>query len=93
MNKSPTFQVRKNTIDWDKNCEDYGGQELAPVFRDYLDLISKISFQLLLRKKKGVNVESILWSWTHFFFNMIRGYGRSILEFHQGVITDFRQNV
>jgi len=92
-NSMPTFQVKKTEVNWPKACEQYGGQEIAPIFRDYLDSISRISYQLLLLKAKGVNVESTLWPWTHFFFNMIRGYGRGVLELHQGVVTDFIANV
>jgi len=83
----------ESLIDWPKDCEQYGGRAISPLFRDYLNSISRICYQLLLIKGKGVNVESTLWPCTHLFFNMICGYGRGVVEFQSEVVTGFIPNV
>jgi len=87
-NDIPIFQVKKTDIDWPKDCEQYGGRAIAPLFRDYLNSTSRICYQLILSKGKGVNVECVLWPWTHLFFNMICGESRSVVEFPIGAVTN-----
>ena len=94
--KRLVFQVQKKKGNWEDMGEDYGGPELALVFRDYLDCISRIAYRLLSKKQEGVDedkVEKALWSWTHMYFNAVRGYGRSVIEFAQGAVTGFIGNV
>lgn len=82
------FEILKKDIDWEKATLGYGKGELAPIFRDYLNAISKISYQLLSTKHTtGYKIDEVLWSWTHFFFNANRGYSREIIELEQGSIT------
>lgn len=92
-NGVPIFQVKGNPYDWDRLGDEYGGPSMAPTFRDFLASTSKICYELLVRKQEGAQVETVLWPWTHFFFNMIRGYGCSVVEFAQGAVTGFIPNV
>jgi hypothetical protein len=87
------FKVKKKDLNWEKCAENYGGTEVASLFRDYLDSISRISYKLLYKKQQGFDVEKVLWPWTHFFFNASRGYGRSVIELAQGAVTGFLPNI
>jgi hypothetical protein len=87
------FQVDKRTIEWNDIGEEYGGASLSRLFRDYLHSTSKISYELLRKKPEGIDVDRVLWRWTHFFFNATRGYSRSIIEVAQGAVTGFISNV
>jgi hypothetical protein len=86
------FQIARQRLDWERVAENHGGRELAATFRDYLASISRTSYELLSRKQEGLNVENIIWPWTHFFFNSVRGYGRSVVEFVEGAVTGFIGN-
>ena len=87
------FRVKKQFLDWGEIAKKHGGPELAPVFRDYLDSISRISYQLLCKKRDGISIDEQLWPWTHFFFNATRGYGRSVVEVAKGAIIAVHQNI
>jgi len=87
------FQVKRDPLDWGDTAKDCGGAELAPIFRDYLASISRISYQLLCKKRDGINIDEQLWPWTHFFFNAIRGYGGSVVEVAKGAIIAVHPNI
>jgi len=88
-----TLQRKRSNLDWPKVAEGYGGEQMADLFRDHLHRTSQTVCGLLVLKRAGVDVDSFLWPWTHFFFNNARGYGRSILELAQGAVTGFHDNI
>ena len=86
--KGKTFQVLKRPNNWNSLGQEYGGPQLRFVFLDHLDAVSRSAYRLLCYKQQGVDpqlVENALWSWTHMFFNSVRGHGVSVLEFPQGL--------
>jgi len=87
------FKCKEEVLDWEKVTRNYGGPRLAGTFRDYLASVSKAAVNLLRSKSEGVDVEQIIWGWAHFFFNALRGYGRSVMEFSTDAVTGFHQNV
>ena len=58
------YRIKKKDLDWEKVVENYGGAEVASLFRDYLDSICIISYKLLCKKQQGFVVEKVLWPWT-----------------------------
>lgn len=75
------FKIKKRMLNWEKTAADYGGKELAETFRNYLALNSATVFALLCKKGEGIDIEKHLWSWAHFFFNGVRGYGSNVVDF------------
>jgi hypothetical protein len=87
------LQRRRQNLDWEGVSREYGGVQVSDVFRDHLSRTSRTVSDLLVLKQAGIEVEPLLWPWTHFFFNAARGYGRSVLELAQGAVTGFVDNV
>jgi hypothetical protein len=91
-----TFQIQKSPHNWKDTGPDHGGPQLRFVFLDHLDAVSRTAYRLLCHKQQGVPaqmVENALWSWTHMFFNSVRGYGSPVIEFAPGAVTGFHPNV
>ncbi|MDK1031721.1 MAG: hypothetical protein QGD94_06925, partial [Planctomycetia bacterium] len=74
-------KVKRRVVNWEKIAADYGGKELAELFRDYLDANSVVVCGLLCKKAQGVKIDEQLWPWAHFFFNGVRGYGSKVVDF------------
>ncbi len=81
LERKQRFRTKKRVLNWEKTCEDYGDKELAEIFRNYLAMNSVTVYALLRKKGKGVDIDKHLWSWTHFFFNGVRGYGSKVVDF------------
>lgn len=79
--KKKRLTTKRRVLNWEKTAADYGGKELAEIFRDYLALNSATVFALLRKKAEGVDIDEHLWSWAHFFFNGVRGYGSKVVDF------------
>ncbi len=87
------LKITKSDLDWPKVCNGYGGPEASDLFRDFLHNTSSIVCELLKRKQAGYDIEQVLWTWTHFWFNNARGYGSGVIELALGAVTGFMPNI
>ncbi len=85
QSQNQVFQVRKEIIDGVQEAVLKGAGPFPDLYYEYMEFLSRQSIKLLRKSPADAEVDKILWSWTHNFFNLLRGYQVSVLEFPPGI--------
>ena len=83
--KGAVFQIRKETIDGIQEAKLKAAASFPDLYYRYMEFLSRTAVQLFQKGVAHGEMDKLLWTWTHNFFNLLRGYNVSILEFPPGI--------
>ena len=81
------FTIRKESIDGIHEASLKGAKDFPELYYRYVHHLSRMAVELFNKEGIEVEIDKILWEWTHNFFNLLRGFGVAVLEFDPGTVV------
>ena len=81
------FTIKKEEIDGIEEAGLKGAKDFPELYYSYIHHISRMTVELFDKQRIDVEIDKILWTWTHNFFNLLRGYQVPVLEFDPGTVA------
>ena len=87
-NEGKVFDIKKGTKDGvEEEADDKGAKDFPELYYRYMHHISRMTVELFNRTGIEVDIDKILWTWTHNLFNLLRGFQVSVVEFDEDTIV------
>lgn len=74
------FAIKRKSIDGIEEANLKGAKDFPELYYGYIHHLSRMAVELLNKEGIEVEIDKILWEWTHNFFNLLRGFGVPVLE-------------
>lgn len=81
------FAIKKESIDGIQEASLKGARDIPELYYGYVHHLSRMAVELFNKQGIQVEIDRILWTWTHNFFNLLRGFQVPVLEFDPGTVV------
>jgi len=85
--QSKVFTIEKGSTDGIKEADLKGAKDFPELYYSYVHHISRMAVKLFNKEEIEVNTDTILWTWAHNLFNLLRGFQVPVLEFDPATVV------
>lgn len=85
--QSKVFAIKNQLKDGIEEANLKGAKDFPDLYYRYVHHVSRMAVELFNREAIEVEIDKLLWTWAHNLFNLLRGFGVSVLEFDPSAVV------